>query len=267
MRNCSFFLLLIYTNGAYSQGVHSLQFNKNISVGAYSKHFSDPYSFTQNQASLHQVKDPSLALFHERKFMVKELNHLSAAFCLPTQVGGLGLTIDYFGTKTFNESGFGVAYGKKLSDIISMGMQLNYYVNHITGYEKYSSINASLAMKLYLTDQLQGGFQISVSNKEKLPNVYRTGLGYDLSPQFFMSAEVYKEVGQSADLNISAQYAFMKDFLLRAGLSTTLGTSFLSIGLSWKTSSGNLALSYHPQLGFTPSLLIVFRFIRKTAGE
>jgi hypothetical protein len=59
--------------------------------------------------------------------MLNELNLFSASFALPTQSGNFGLQLHHFGNSVYSETQAGIAYGRKLSDYIDIGIQFNYY--------------------------------------------------------------------------------------------------------------------------------------------
>lgn len=238
------------------------------SIGTYSKNFADAFSAGANQATLAQVQYASAGVFAERKFMLKELSNYAAAVVLPSKWGGFGISARYFGGEHFNSAQIGVGYGKKLGNIADIGVQFNYYMIRISGYGSSGVINAEAGMLLHLTHKLNMGMHVynpaggkfGKEGSEKLASVYTTGIGYEVSDKFFISAEVSKEEEKSIGITAGMQYNVAKQFFTRVGIAAGTGNYFWGLGLQWKTCRADITTGWHPQLGFTPGLMLLFNF-------
>ena len=234
--------------------------------GAYSINQSDVFSFTINQASLAQLKYPSAGIHGERKFLIKELNLYHIVVGLPTRSGNFGLKGIYYGFSDYNQSQIGLAYARKLGSKIDIGLQFDYTSIGITGYGNATGINFELGTVFHLTGKLHTGLhaynpvggKIGKGQKEKLASVYTFGMGYDASDLFFVSAEVEKEEAQPININIGLQYKFLPRFLSTVGIGTSTSTAFIGFGLEWNNLRCHITTSYHPQLGITPGLLLMY---------
>jgi hypothetical protein len=237
-------------------------------LGAYSIRHVDVFSFVANQASLAQLKNTSAGVYGERRFLISALNNYNAAIGITTLSGNFGLKACYYGFSNYNESQIGLAYARKLGKKADIGIQFNYYGIGIAGYGTASAIGAEAGSVLHITDQLHAGIHISnllggrfgKERQEKLPAVYTTGLGYDASEKFFVSMEIVKEEDQPVNVNAGMQYKFLPQLLARAGITTVTASAWLGIGLLWKTFRIDMSASYHPQLGITPGILLMFSF-------
>lgn len=271
MRIRLIFLFFIVTGGAIS--VNSQHLRRPIAVaytglGAYSINHSDVFSFTANQASLAQLKNAGVAVYGERKFLLSELNSYTAVFGLPTQSGNFGLKAGYYGFSDYNETQLGLAYGRKLGDKVDLGAQFNYNGIRIAGYGNDAAISFELGTILHLTDKLHAGIHVNnpvggkfgKDQQEKLSSVYTIGIGYEASDKFFVSTEMIKEEDQPVNVNAGFQYKFLPQLLTRMGISTATSTGWMGIGLSWKSFRVDITAAYHPQLGITPGLLLLFNF-------
>lgn len=242
-------------------------------VGTYSQHFNDVFSYTSNQASLSQIKTGAIGVLSERRFMLKELTRYCAAVATPTKLGGVALGMDFTGSKDFSQSKLGLAYGRSLGEKAGLGIQFNYARVHISGYGDAGSISVELGCLLHLTEKLHGGCHVynpfgwgfGAHSEEKLPSVYTFGLGYEVSEQLLIHSIIEKEGGRKVNVNLALHYAMAEQFFLRGGISSGEGFSFAGAGLLWKNFRTDLCASWHPRLGFSPSLLLVFRF-DKTAS-
>ena len=240
-------------------------------LGAYSLHHTDVFSFSANQASLAQLTHAAAGVFGERRFLLQELNNYNAAMALPTSSGNFGLVAGYNGFTEYNETRLGLAYARKLGSRVDIGVQFNYNGIRIAGYGTASAISVDAGTILHLSDVLHAGLHVSnpaggkfgKDQQEKLPAIYTAGLGYEASEKFFVSMEIMKEEDQPVNVNAGIQYKFLSSLLARAGISAATSSAWLGIGVLWKTLRVDVAAGYHPQLGFTPGLLLIFNFKQK----
>jgi hypothetical protein len=244
-----------------------------IATGAYSKNFTDVFSFTANQAALAQLKTSAFGVYSERRYALQELSLYSAALGVATKQGGFGFQADYFGFKEYNEYQLGLGYGRSLGSKLDIGVKINYHSLRIPVYGNAGTVNAEAGLLLHLTGKLHAGLHVynpvggklGKSGTEKLASIYRAGLGYEASQNFFMSVEVVKEEDQPVNVNTNLHYQFHKNIFVRAGIATESTNSFVGVGLNWKHFRVDVAASYHPQLGFTPGLVLLYNV--KQAGN
>ena len=203
--------------------------------------------------------------------MLNELNNYTAVIGLPTATGNFGLKAAYSGFSDYNETGLGLAYGRKLGSKMDIGAEFNYHGIKISGYGNASAISFEIGTVLHITERRHAGVHVNnpVGGKfgkehpdsyreEKLSSVYAFGLGYDASEKFLVSAEIQKEEDQPVNVNAGIQYKFLSQLMARAGVSTATSSAWLGIGLLIKTFRLDITAGYHPQLGVTPGLLLLF---------
>lgn len=239
-----------------------------IGLGAYSLHHIDAFSFIANQATLAQVKDISAGVYGERRFLLNELNNYTASVVVPTSSGNFGVKAGYSGFSDYNETQLGLAYGRSLGTRVDAGAQFNYNSIRIAGYGNSSAVSFELGTVLHVTEKLHAGFHIinpvggkfGKDQQEKLASVYTAGLGYDASEKFFISAAIEKEEDQPVNVNAGMQYKFIPQLLARVGVSSATSSVWAGLGLTIKSVRIDVTSSYHPQLGVTPGLLLVFNF-------
>jgi long-subunit fatty acid transport protein len=215
---------------------------------------------------LAQLKSAAAGVYAERRFMLKELNSYTAVIGLPTHAGDFGLKAVYSGFSEYNETQIGLAYARKLGSKMDVGVQFNYNGVRIAGYGNASAISFELGSVFHITDKLRTGFDINnpvggkfgKDQQEKLPSVYTFGFGYDASEKFFFSAEVIKEEDQPVNVNAGLQYKFISQLMVRAGMSSATSSAWIGLGLSFRSFRLDVTTSYHPQLGLSPGLLLLF---------
>jgi len=237
-----------------------------IGLGAYSNSHPDVFSFHTNQAALAKIKIVSAGIYGEKRFLLNELGLYDAAATLPTSSGNFGLDARYYGFSDYNESQVGLAYGRSLGSKADVGVQFNYYNVRIAGYGNAPALNFEIGTIFHLTDKLNIGFHaynpvgggLGKNDEEKLASVYSMGIGYDASEKFFMSIEIEKEENRPVNVNAGLQYKFLSQLLTRIGISTATSLLYFGIGYGFKSMRLDVTASYHPQLGLTPGLLLVF---------
>lgn len=242
-----------------------------MGLGAYSSTHVDVFSFKANQASLPGLKAAAAGLYGERRFLFSELASYTAAIGIPLAPGGFGIMAGYFGSRNYNESLLGIAYGRSLGEKASLGVQFNYHTRRIVQYGRSNAIGFEVATLLSITDRLRAGLHLSnpVGSKwsrtpdGKLPAAYAIGFGYDASEIFFVTAEINKEEGQPVNVNAGFEYRPLRQFYFRAGVSTAATTAWFGAGFSLKTFRLDLLSSYHPQLGITPGISLSSAFQQK----
>ena len=263
-----FFCLLLFSHLLYAQIVRKPVAASYIGPGAYSNSHIDVFSFTANQAALARLKNSSVGIYGEKRYMLNELGFYNTAFALPTSSGNFAVKGGYFGFSDYNETQAGLAYARQLGDKIDIGVQFNYYNIRTAGYGSASAISAEAGVIMHLTEKLNAGFHIAnpmgakfgKNSDEKLPFVYSAGLGYEGSENFFISLEVEKEESMPVNVNAALQYRFAKQLFARAGIVTNTSAFWLGAGVLYRAVRIDATATYHPQLGITPGLLLIFNF-------
>lgn len=255
--------------------IHCLSFAQSVrytpgtlytGVGAYSRAFAQSFSFLANQAALGNINRASAGVYAEQQYGLKQLATYMATAALPVGHGGIGLSAQYAGFKDFNESSVGLAYGKSLGPV-SVGVQCNYYMVHVAGYGNDAAIGVEVGSQWQITKQLYTGVHLvnpvggrfQKASAERLAPVYELGLGYEASKQLFLGAQISKEENRALNVQAALQYIAVPDRLfVRMGIATATVTPFAGVGWQWKNCRADVCVRYHPQLGLSPGLLLLF---------
>lgn len=268
---CLLYFSMCISDCIQSQSVRKPIAASYIGLGAYSMNHADVFSFSSNQAALAQIKAPAFGVYGESRFLLAETNMYSAIIAMPTEKGNFGLQADYFGFKNFNESQLGIAYARSLGNKLDLGIKFNYYSLTIPGYQRCSAVNFEIGAITHLTEKLHAGIHfynpvggyLSKTNSEKLTSIYKFGIGYEASENFLVSAEVVKEEDLPVNVVAGVQYNFAKQFFARTGISTENGSPYAGAGISWDNLRLDVSVSYHPQLGISPGLMLIVHFNAK----
>lgn len=260
------FVLSIYSLKA--QTVRQPLALRYAGLGAYSTQFVDVFSGASNQAALAQLKSAGLGAYSERRFLLQELNQYTAIVALPTKSGTFAIQGDYFGFSSYNESQLGLAYGRKVSNQVDIGVKINYSSVQIAGYGNAGAINFEAGSILHLSEKVHAGIHVynpvggnfNKNTNEKLASAYKFGLGYEPSNKFFVSTEIVKQENLPVNVNVGMQYNIQSSILVRAGISTNTNNSFAGIGFKLGMLRLDVNAAVHPQLGVTPGVLLLYQF-------
>lgn len=266
-----FFLFLFLCCATFAQSVRKPLAASYIGSGAYSLNHTDVFSFTGNQAALAQMKEAAFGVYGERRFLLAATSMYSAVMALPTTQGNFGFQADYFGYKNFNESQLGLAYARSLGSKLDLGIKFNFYSFSIPGYQSSSAVNFEIGAIAHLTDQLHAGIhfynpvggRITKTDNEKLGSIYKFGVGYEAGENFIISTEIVKHEDMPVNVNAGVQYNFERQFFARAGIASENSSPYAGAGISWNNLRLDIAVSYHPQLGISPGLLLIVNFKSK----
>ena len=258
-------MLTIAFSSLRAQTLHTPLSVGYIKTNTYSSVLNDAFSFVGNQAALAEVKNFSVGVYGERRFMLKDLSSYQFAFALPASSGNFGLQANYFGSSSYNQSQLGLAYARSLGKI-DVGAQFNFEQLKVVGYGTASTINFEAGAILHVSDQFQTGVHvynptrvsIGKNGEEKLPFVYSFGLGYDASNKFFIGTEIEKIEDQSVNVNAGLQYSFDEKLFARIGMSSATSSFYLGVGFLWNGFRIDVAASLHPSLEMTPGMLLLY---------
>ena len=258
----SLLLLILFSN---AQGILNPVTGPG-GLSAYSTNQADLFSTFNNQAALARVKKKSAGFYGERKYLLEGLNNYLAAGAIETRSGCFGLELGYFGFSRYNQIMAGLAYALKLGSRMDAGVQFNYNTLSIPGYGSDFAIGFEIAAVFHLTEKLHAGIQASNpaggkfgrSGMEKLPAVYRGGIGYDASVIFFTGIEIVKEELMPLCVNAAFYYAGIPGIIIKGGFTSASSSWLMGIGYLWRSMRVEFSLRIHPSLGITPGFLLLY---------
>jgi len=235
--------------------------------------FTDIWSSFHNQAGLSYIDRFTAGAFYESRFLVDGLAFAGFAAAMPLGKGSIGLNYSNFGYSVYNEGKLGLAYGMKLADRFSMGVQLNYQ-NTSIATENYGSrgvLTAELGLRMEVSENVTVAAHLfnptrtSVIDNgdlsipdEKIPTVIRLGAGYQISDQVLFAGEVEKDIDQNALFRGGIEYQPADILYLRVGASTEPNLFCFGLGLDFESFQFDLATCYHSLLGYSPQISLTY---------
>ena len=252
---------------SYAQTPHSGVAIPFLGLDAYSLGQVSVFSFTGNTASLARVKHTGIGLYGERRFMLAANSQYALAGVLPTRLGQMGIQFQYAGFRLFNEYRVGLAYARSLGSKLDMGIRFNYSGSRIPAYQQASALDADLGLVVHLTGKLHVGLQgaslvgagLGKNRSDRPLRTFTAGFGYDASPDFYLAAEISKTENNPVGVLAGMQYRFASLCYAMAGFSSVSSSPYAGAGLAWHDLRLSLSVSHHPQLGFSPGILLLYQ--------
>lgn len=239
---------------------HLVQGSNSIAMGgATVATLSNPWAAFSNPGGLATMDGRVLSLFYSpQPFGLKELAHGSFSFVEPTTIGTFAASGSRYGFELYREVDISVSFGRMINDMFSAGASVHYYHLSIERYGSAQSVGVDVGLHARFTEQILWGFSAFNVNaptigsaKEKLPQVFSTGVAYSPIPEVTLAADLEKDIRYPVELHAGVQYQFLD--LLAARVGTTADPSILSAGFGIHISLVQLdyAFAGHEDLGPT----------------
>jgi hypothetical protein len=253
---------LFFCLNARAQFSHIVSETAYMSSGAYSKHFTDAFSFASNPACLGTIQSFRSGILAERKWMLKELDSYELAASFRLGNGGCGIAMHYSGDADYNEQELSLGYGKNLGHL-QLGMSFSYLTARSEGYGGTGFGYSGIGICFPVSEKLIAGWEIGLpvfsitgkTNQEKGPEFFKMGFGYESRPDLFLSLQIEKTAGLPVNVIAYIEYRYSEQFFLAFGINSLAGSPYFKSG--WKKN--NLCIQiytrYEPVLGFCPGLV------------
>lgn len=222
------------------------------------------WSSFHNQAILANNHDLSFAFNYQNRFGIEELATRTAGLIIPAGKASFGAVYNYFGYGDYRREMAGVAYGMKLSDKISAGVQADYFSqkSSLESFEMKANILFEAGMLINMENTTIG---IHAFNPlphswyiSRLPSILRIGAGTMLTQYLFAGAETEMSTDQNPSFRAGFEYQAFKKILLRGGFSTDNNSFSFGLGYHLSFMRMDLAFVTHDRLGLTSSASMIF---------
>jgi len=250
-------------NGNYPIGA------RQAGMGTSGVAFSDLWSVTHNQAGLSLLTKPTLGLFYENRFALKELGLKAAAFAYPTASGVFAIDLMQFGYSKYNESRVGLAFAKSFGKKFSAGIKFDYLNTYYA--EEYGNKGTAIAEigflaqpvnHLYIGGQIYNlsRSKIAAYNDERVPTILTFGLAYEFSEKVLCTVEAEKDMAYKAVYKVGMEYRFMENLFIRAGVTSNPNQISFGIGYVYKRIKADISFSSHQVLGISSHVGFTYEF-------
>ncbi len=252
-----FFVLLI-SSGLFAQ-------NESVSAYALSMGYigqtdRSVFSVFYNQAQLSGIKGFSGGIYYQNFFSLPDYDLKSLALAYGMENSGT-IAFDFYtiGIPGYTEQKAGLAYGMKLFEKFSAGIQLNFHIiNQPDLYGDLYTATAELSLKYQINDAV--ALYANVFNlwygllrSENLPVVLSTAMEYKFSDKAFLALEVQKNATLPVAYKWGARYNIVDNLSIRVGGRYQGQIYAYTIGVAYSYKFMTIALSFanQPYIGMT----------------
>lgn len=222
---------------------------------------SDLWSVHHNQAGLGFYPHFAIGFHHENKFVVDEYSLHALALTIPVKAGTIGFSYSYFGYPVYNESKFGLGFGKQFGNGFSAGIQMNYHYSYLEGeYGNRHALSAEGGIQYKPGERITIGAhfsnptraKISEYNQDTIPSYFNLGISYKPLDNFQFNIQMSKRIDRQNRFLFGLEYMLMENLYIRGGLMTNPVQATFGLGYKLGKISADIGFTNHQLLGFTP---------------
>lgn len=227
--------------------------------GAFTSLSNNSLAIFYNPAGLGQLKYRDFSVFYNpAPFGLTELSSAAFTYAEPTKYGVFGSALRSYGFDLYKETGVMLSYGNGYKSRIFYGVNLNLYHLNIQNYGSATSYGIDVGAMAYINKYLRWGFfgknltgSTIGESKEKIAQVYRTGLNYKPLNEVNLLLEFEKDVKYPISVRAGFEYSLLDFVDLRAGVGNQPTTFSGGIGLNYGIFQLDYALYKSQDLGIT----------------
>ncbi len=236
-----------------------------LGATAYNPARADAFAFTINPAALASLQKTMAGIYVEQPFLIQQAGFYRAVSAFTVKKEHFGLRADQSGIPAFRETRLGAAYGRSLGRVLDAGLLFEYAGYRLRGYGTAMAVTAGVGLIWHGNEKVHGG--ISLYNPvrvpwrptgERMPAIYRVGVGYAASGRFYIHTELIKEEEKPVDILAGVQYSIAPGITLCAGLRSGLSSIYAGGSIGWSHFRALLSVSHHPELGISPGIALLY---------
>ena len=270
MKKLSIFILIstitfvkLYASGEY-QGVGA----RYLAIGNASVTFNDVFATNYNQAGLGFIENISFGAATELRFVNTGIYNSQIAVAIPIKkIGTFAYACNFFGDKNYNEIRTGIAYGKSFGKKVSLGVRFDYMRASIATIGSKNAFSFDFGVQYQVLSNLILGAHIANPSRfkidaqkytERFATVMQIGARYTVLKKVNIAAEFEKDLEHKPNFKFGIEYNPINLLFIRAGINTQALQASFGIGFQTKGLQIDVAGMYHPQLGFSPGISLVY---------
>jgi hypothetical protein len=254
---------------ALASGGNETQGARANSMAGTSVTLVDAWSTTNNPGALGLIDKFSFGMGYETRFFLPEASLRSVAMAAPLGGGTVGLVGHNYGFAGYSDNRVGLSYGRKLSEYISLGVQVNYVQTRIGDvYGSRSTAVGEVGLLIMPSDHIRVGAhlynptraKLADFNDERIPTSLRIGGQYIFSDQVNASFELDKDIDYPVNIKTAIEYQPVDQLFLRAGYATAQNTLAFGFGYRWNGILADVSASWNQQLGYSTTISVGYEF-------
>ncbi len=226
-----------------------------------------PEAFWQNPAGMADIPKNLVSLVSESRFAGAGIQQGGTGLALKAGQGAFSLGWHYGGYARYSQNKISLAYAMPLGNAISIGLRFNYLLTMVSEYGNEQGITAAAGIIYHPQEQWQAGLYIdnpsfgkSFSNGTPYPVRAAFGLQWQSSDNLLFTLALYDEFGSHPEFKAGMEYTLQEKLFLRTGFSSDPFQWSFGAGYVMNRFCTDAAVSFHPVLGFTPSISLNYEW-------
>jgi hypothetical protein len=233
-------------------------------IGNATVAIADNYAFFNNPAGLGFLKENFTNASYHARHGIAGLSTVSLSGNYNTKYTNIGLGIERFGDKLYNEQKLGLALAKS-TNRVSLGLKVSYFQAAIENFASKKTLLTEFGVMTKLSSKVLMGFHAynltgaKLFASQRIPTVLRLGLSFAPSKQILLVTEAEKDIELPMLIKAGLEYQIVKKFYLRTGITSKLNNAHFGFGFQSKQFFFDYAASSHSALGFSHHLSIHYQ--------
>lgn len=263
-------VLLLAAQAARAGGEKSSIGPRSMALGGTYLVNQDIWAAFNNQAGLLGLQGTQAGVYYHSLFFVDGLGEQGLVLSSELGNGRVAINLNSFGLSTFKDERYGLAYAMRLSDVLDMGIQLNYHSTRVQGgrYGNRSSLTTEIGLIAHLSDDVDLGVHLfnpsqtllSEYEDERIPTVLGLGGAYDFSDKLKVLMDFNKDIDRPMQVGSGIEYQVSEGIYLRGGVSTAPTFSSFGAGFNIAGVDIDIAAAYHNTLGYSSQISLSYNF-------
>jgi hypothetical protein len=236
-------------------------------IGNATVAIADNYSVFNNPAGLGFLKENFASASYHARYNIAGLQNLSLSSNYNTKYVNVGLGVERFGDKLYNEQKLGLALAKS-TNRVSLGLKVSYFQAAIENFASKNTLLTEFGVMTKLSSKVQMGFHAynltgaKLFASQRIPTVLRLGVSFTPTKQILLVTEAEKDIEQPTLIKAGLEYQIVKNFYLRTGITSKLNNAHFGFGFQSKQFLFDYAASSHSVLGFSHHLTISYQLTK-----
>lgn len=226
--------------------------------GAFVALADNAWAVFYNPAGIARLVHNEVSVFYlPQQFGLKELSTTVIAGNYNSNVGTFGFGVRRFGFSLYKEITATIAYASMFLGVYA-GANLNYYSLTISNYGNDVAIGMDAGILFPLVKDFDFGISVKNLNmptigkrREKLPQIFSTGINYSPVENLVVAADYRKEIGFEGSPRFGVEYKVFEFASLRAGAANNPPTYTAGIGVEYKFIQIDYSFFTHQELGMS----------------
>lgn len=225
---------------------------------------ASPWAVFYNPAGSSRIPAFSAGISYRHIFDLKELSVKSGFLAYPSLWGTFGLTYTHYGYEKYNEQLVGVAYGKKVSGFLDVGVKADCLFVQVSKQQGLrNAFFFETGLLFHLPYRLNLGLHacnpfdvasLSAPDGMSVPEIYKASLSWKADDQFLLSAQ-FDYCDGVCLVSFGAGFSYREMFDLKCGFKTKYNSVYA--GLTWHLSPLELGMVYHTHSVFGSTMGVI----------